>query len=80
MVRVTALPHHHESSAVIAAGAAELFGFLDDPARLAGHMTRPSAMMGGGRMEVRLDGARAQAIGSHVVMAGSAFGFELFLD
>ena len=72
--------HHHESSGIIAAPIGEVFAFIDDPARLAGHMTNASWMMGGGRMQVRLDGGRGQRTGSRIVMTGRAFGLDLELE
>ena len=72
--------HHHESSALIAARPKAVFDYLDDPARLAGHMTRSSWMMGGGRMDVRIDAERGQTVGSRIVMKGRAFGLPLELE
>ena len=71
---------HYEASAAIGARPDELFAYADDPLRLAGHMGQSSPLMRGGHVDVRLDAARGQAAGSHIVMAGRAFGFELFLD
>ena len=75
-----AFEHHHESSGIIGAPIHQVFTFIDDPARLAGHMTRSSWMMGGGRMQVQMDNARGQRTGSRIVMTGRAFGFELELE
>jgi hypothetical protein len=57
-----------------------VFARLDDQTRLAAHMERPSAMMGGGRMTYDFDGGRGQAVGSHIKMGGSAFGLNLYVD
>lgn len=64
----------------VGASREAVFAHLDDQARLAEHMERPTAMMGGGRMTVEFDAGRGQAIGSHIKMGGSAFGVSLFLD
>jgi hypothetical protein len=71
---------HREASATIAASAEQIFARLDDQTRLAEHMSRPSMMMGGGRMTYAFDDARGRAVGSHNRMGGKAFGLELDLD
>lgn len=71
---------HFEASALIAAPPAAVFAYIDDPARLAGHMTTSSWMMGGGSMTVQMDAARGQAPGSRITMTGRAFGLTLSLD
>ena len=80
MVQLRRFQHHFESSAAIAAPAAAVFAFIDDPARLASHMTKPSWMMGGGRMGVKLDAGKGQRVGSRIVMMGRAFGMDLELE
>ena len=57
-----------------------VFAHLDDQTRLAEHMEKPSAMMGGGRMTYRFDAGRGQAVGSHIQMGGSAFGVTMSVD
>jgi hypothetical protein len=69
-----------EASSTIAASAAEIFARLDDQSRLAEHMGRPTVMMGGGRMTYEFDDGKGQTIGSHIRMAGQAFGLNLYLD
>jgi hypothetical protein len=64
----------------ISAPAEAVFARLDDQTRLAAHMERPSAMMGGGRMTYEFDEGRGQAVGSHIKMGGSAFGLSLYVD
>jgi hypothetical protein len=64
----------------VAATPGAVFARLDDQTRLAEHMERPSAMMGGGRMTYQFDAGRGQAVGSHIRMGGSAFGVRLFVD
>ncbi|WP_293678853.1 SRPBCC family protein [uncultured Phenylobacterium sp.] len=73
-------PHHRDATALVPAPARWVFERLDDQTRLAEHMGRPSAMMGGGRMTYEFDGLRGQAVGSHIRMGGEAFGLRLFVD
>jgi hypothetical protein len=37
-------------------------------------------MMGGGRMELTVDDGKGERVGSHIRLAGTAFGLELALD
>lgn len=69
-----------ETVVEVAAKPEEVFVRLDDQTRLAAHMERPSAMMGGGRMTYDFDAGRGQAVGSHIRMGGSAFGLSLAVD
>jgi hypothetical protein len=71
---------HFSYSAEIKATPREIFAYLNDPARLSGHMTRSSWMMGGGRMEISTDEGGGARIGSHIRLNGRAFGLSLFLD
>jgi len=71
---------HYEDSVLILAGAAEVFAFLDDHARLSSHMNKPWWMMGGGRVDISVDVGRGQEVGSHIRMSGKAFGIKVFLD
>lgn len=80
MVQPRSFEHYFESSAPIPAPRAAVFAFIDDPARLAGHMTKSSWMMGGGRMDVQLDAGKGQKVGSRIVMTGRAFGMDLELE
>lgn len=66
-----------ESLVHLAAPAEAVFARLDDQTRLAEHMERPSAMMGGGRMTCDFDEGRGRAVGSRIRMGGSAFGLAL---
>ena len=74
------LTHHFEEVRETAAAPDALFARLDDPASLASHMTGSSWMMGGGRMAFLLDEQHGKAIGSHIIMTGSAFGLSLRVD
>jgi len=58
----------------------QVFARLDDQTRLAAHMQRRSAMMGGGRMTYEFDEGRGQAVGSHIRTGGSALGPSLAVD
>ena len=69
-----------ETTVHVPAPADAIFARLDDQTRLAAHMERPSAMMGGGRMTYDFDEGRGQAVGSHIKMGGSAFGLPLYVD
>lgn len=69
-----------ETTIHVSAPAEAVFARLDDHTRLAAHMERPSAMMGGGRMSYEFDEGRGQAVGSHIKMGGSAFGLSLDVD
>lgn len=71
---------HYEESAVINASPEEVFAIVDNHAALSAHMTEPSLMMGGGRMETTADEGGGQNVGSHLRMESTAFGLSLFLD
>jgi len=71
---------HAESCVRIAAPAADVFVVVDNHARLAEHMSKPSWWMGGGSMRVSTDAGRGQELGSHIRLAGSAFGVRVELD
>lgn len=70
----------YEATARIAAAPQQVFDRLDDQVKLAAHMTRPSAMMGGGRMTYEFDAAGGRAVGSRIRMGGEAFGLKLFVE
>jgi Polyketide cyclase / dehydrase and lipid transport len=70
----------YSATARIAAAPREIFNRLDDQEKLAAHMTRNSAMMGGGRMIYEFDALAGRAVGSHIRMGGDAFGVRLFMD
>ena len=74
------MQRHREGTASISAAPEEIFAFIDDHSRFASHMSQSSWMMGGGRMVVDVDGARGQAVGSHIRLSGKVFGIRLFLD
>lgn len=70
-------PLHAESSALVAATTANLFGYLDDHARLSSHMSQSSWRMGGGRMSIDLDEGRGQRVGSRIHLEGRIAGLRL---
>ena len=74
------MKRHREASAHVSAEPHKVFALLDDQTRLAEHMGKPSLMMGGGKMTYELDEQKGQAVGSHIRMGGSAFGWRLSLD
>lgn len=71
---------HYEVTVQVPAGPERVFARLDDQKRLAGHMSRPSLMMGGGRMAYVFDAGEGQAVGSRFQLSGRAFGLELAVD
>jgi hypothetical protein len=71
---------HFESAGFVTASPDAVFSYVDDHERLSSHMTRSSWMMGGGRMEVKLDAGRGRRLGSRIQMSGRAFGMELSLE
>ena len=71
---------HEEYEGRVKALPEVLFELLDDQARLSAHMTKRSWKMGWGKADVLLDQKRGQAIGSHILLRGRAFGIPLFLD
>jgi carbon monoxide dehydrogenase subunit G len=77
---MTGQARHHEETTTVMATPADVFAYLDDPARLTSHMGKSSWMMGGGRMDVSVDQGKGQTTGSHIRLDGTAFGLRVFLD
>jgi hypothetical protein len=73
-------PRHHSATVSVAAAPADVFGFLDEHARLAAHMGKKSLAMGGGSMALELDEGRGRVVGSRIRLAGRAFGIHLGVD
>jgi Polyketide cyclase / dehydrase and lipid transport. len=74
-------PRHAEASADLPATPHEVFDFLDDHRNLSSHMeSNRSPMMAGGTMQLILDDQHGRTIGSHIVMRGTVWGFDLFVD
>lgn len=72
--------YHFENQVLISETADKVFDFVDDHARFSSHMSKPSFMMGGGKMKVTLDNKHGQEVGSHIILSGNVFGINLYLD
>lgn len=72
--------HHRSAIAQVTAAPDLVFARLDDPARLGGHMEKPSIMMMGGSMTYQFDDAKGRAIGSVIKMGGGFLGIELAVE
>lgn len=73
-------PQHHESEACVDATPEELFALLDDHARLARHMERPSLMTVGGVFRVETDALHGMAVGSVIRMSGTVLGIRILVE
>ncbi len=73
-------PRHYEESAVISATPTEVFNYIDNHTRFSSHMNKGSLMMGGSKMETRVDEEKGQKVASHIQMSGKILGIDLFLD
>lgn len=71
---------HHEQSVFVAATPQAVFAYVDDHARFSSHMNESSWMMGGGKMEIKVDEGKGQRVGSHITLRGKVFGVDLYLD
>lgn len=76
----TLYTRHEEFNATVSASVERVFTQLDDPTRLAAHMSKRSWIMGWGRMETVLDAQHGRAVGSHIVLRGRVLGVRLYLD
>jgi hypothetical protein len=65
---------------LVPAEAKKVFELIDDHSRLSSHMSKSSWMMGGGKMETKVDDKHGQQVGSHIKMSGKVFGIEIYLD
>jgi hypothetical protein len=72
-----AYDRHEEATVVVAGAPSDVFALLDDQIALGAHMSRPSAMMAGGRMDYELDAAQGKAVGSVIRMSGAMLGLRL---
>lgn len=68
------------STVLIWASAESLFDYLDDHRRIAGHMSRPSMMMLGGRMSYEFDQTEGREIGGRIRMTGAILGIRLSVE
>ena len=71
---------HCRSAAEIAGTPDAVFAYVDDQARLSSHMSKRSWMMAGSRMDLELDSAKGQSVGSRIRMSGRVLGIRLSLD
>lgn len=71
---------HEESSGFIAERPEHVFAKLDDHARLAAHMAKPSWRMGWATMRIITDRERPRGVGSHIALRGRVFGLRLSVD
>ena len=71
---------YYENSIFISEAPQEVFDYVDDHVNFSSHMNKSSWMMGGGKMETRMDEGMGQKIDSHIRMNGKVFGIELSLD
>jgi hypothetical protein len=75
-----AYPYHAEIQGIVPAPADALFAHVDDPVRLAAHMSRPSWQMVGTSMKLETDAGHGKSVGSHIRMNARMFGIVLSLD
>lgn len=71
---------HEECTGFIGAKPEDVFAMLDDHARLAKHMARPSWRMGWATMQIAVDPGKPRGLGSHIAIRGRVLGFRLFVD
>jgi hypothetical protein len=71
---------HYEEIISIQANADTVFAYADNFHNFSSHMNKSSWMMGGGKMETKIDEGKGQRIGSHIKMGGTIFGIKLYLD
>lgn len=71
---------HQQSEADVAATPEELFALLNDHARLARHMEKPSLMTAGGVFRVETDALNGRAVGSVIRMSGTVLGAVLSVE
>lgn len=71
---------HYEENVVLEVKPEEVFAYVDDHHKFSSHMNKSSWMLGGSRMETKVDEGQGQRIGSHITMSGKVFGISLFLD
>ena len=77
---VTAYPHHFERTVWLGATPDQTFRYLDDQARLAGHMSQPSWRTGWGVMTFAFDDRQGRAPGALITLQGRVFGLDLYVQ
>ena len=71
---------HEESGGFIPESPEHVFSKLDDHARLAAHMAKPSWRMGWATMQIVTDPERPRGVGSHIALRGRVLGLSLSVD
>lgn len=71
---------HDETAGFIPEPPERVFAKLDDHARLAAHMAKPSWRMGWATMQIITDPERPRGVGSHIALRGRVFGLRLSVD
>jgi hypothetical protein len=71
---------HEELTVHVAAPPELVFAHLDDPVRIGGHMTKPSAMMLGGSMSYEVDEFAGRQVGSVIRMSGAILDLRLAIE
>lgn len=71
---------HIEETVSVAALPDAIFTYADNHRNFSAHMNQSSWMMGGGKMETKVDEGEGKKVGSHITMSGRVFGINLFLD
>ena len=69
-----------ETRGHVDAPAATVFDFLDDQANLSAHMSKPSAMMLGSTMDIRMEPDHTRRIGSAFGLSGRILGMPLKIE
>ncbi|HWP12346.1 MAG TPA: SRPBCC family protein [Ramlibacter sp.] len=73
-------PFHFQSEALVTATPEELFDRLDDPRRLAGHMSRRRVAMAGASMAIETDAQQGRELGSIIRVHGRVLGIPISLE
>lgn len=71
---------HEESSGFVSEAPDRVFAMLDDHARLAAHMAKPSWRMGWATMQIITDPQRPRGVGAPIALRGRVFGLRLSVD
>jgi len=74
------MQNHYEDSVIVSVTPEEIFKYVDDHKNLSSHMNKSSWMMGGGKMNIKIDEGKGQKVGSHIRMSGKVLGINLFVD
>lgn len=71
---------HLEEAVFVAASPDVIFVYADNHRNFSAHMNKASWMMGGSKMETKVDEGEGKKVGSHITMSGRVFGVNLYLD